>query len=304
VFILANVLRRPIIIFAETRATVGSVEQVSDLPGVYLPLLWEGAAQDHTNQSPICLSYAYGHFWALVHKAPAARVSYIPLVDEQGALLPVRLLTKEESRSPMRLLQSCLQMETVHDRDSTARAAGLSVGIPCAKMEHHRTAMADELLRGLAEAIAQRETEDKEMIRALQPAMPPQTPSHSPKHASPHASAHASASPGNSPKSDPYKIIAPPPAATAPQPPVKPERAVLTGSDAMLLAGSAGGKASSNTELAAVYAEDLKHYKTTEGAMKDTAGELPEGWKCRESNDGKMMYYNRAKGITSWERPT
>ena len=60
------------------------MRQVSDLPGVYLPLLWEGAAQEDTNRSPICLSYASGHFWALVQKAPQDKISRVPLIDEQG----------------------------------------------------------------------------------------------------------------------------------------------------------------------------------------------------------------------------
>ena len=57
-------------------------------------------------------------------------------------------------------------------------------------------------------------------------------------------------------------------------------------------------------ELKAAYTEDLKHYKTTEGQTRDEIGELPAGWKCRETHEGRLMYYNRGKNVTSWDRPS
>ncbi len=72
VFVLANILRRPIIIFGEGEASVGSVAQECDIFGIYLPLLWGFSPLnlDLIHKDPICLSFLYGHFCALVQKAP------------------------------------------------------------------------------------------------------------------------------------------------------------------------------------------------------------------------------------------
>ena len=50
-------------------------------------------------------------------------------------------------------------------------------------------------------------------------------------------------------------------------------------------------------------------YKTETGHTRDEYGELPAGWKCRETVDHKYMYYHRGAidgkpdGTTTWERP-
>lgn len=75
--------------------------------GVYLPLLWEASFCWHT---PIALAYTRGHFSALVsmdsvqpseagvwsNRSCDAHVTYLPLVDSEGRMLPVHFLTEQE----------------------------------------------------------------------------------------------------------------------------------------------------------------------------------------------------------------
>ena len=75
--------------------------------GVYLPLLWDSSFCWHT---PIALAYTRGHFSALVsmsssHTSEAgvwlnrscdSHVTYLPLVDSEGRMLPIHFLTEQE----------------------------------------------------------------------------------------------------------------------------------------------------------------------------------------------------------------
>lgn len=79
--------------------------------GIYLPLLWE---HSFCYKSPIALAYTRGHFSALVFiegdssDNTAAEASHLgsrhctshahwlPLVDQEGSLLPVHFLTRPE----------------------------------------------------------------------------------------------------------------------------------------------------------------------------------------------------------------
>ena len=78
-------------------------------PGVYLPLLWE---EDFCMKTPIALGYTRGHFSALVPMESLnernvgasssvdvnedTHVTYLPLVDHEGRLLPIHFQTVEE----------------------------------------------------------------------------------------------------------------------------------------------------------------------------------------------------------------
>jgi len=110
------VLRRPIIIYGESAVTVGGIEQESDMPGIYLPLLWENQPKvgAEISRSPICLSYGSGHFWALVQKAPSDQTSKVPLVNEKGQFLVVKfLLEREKWDDPKKTLRNYLDLEEV-----------------------------------------------------------------------------------------------------------------------------------------------------------------------------------------------
>ena len=75
--------------------------------GVYLPLLWDASFCWHT---PIALAYTRGHFSALVSMASSqtseagvwsnrscdSHVTYLPLVDSEGRMLPIHFLTEQE----------------------------------------------------------------------------------------------------------------------------------------------------------------------------------------------------------------
>lgn len=98
IFVLANVLRRPIIVYGlpkvRSYASGGTLAPCS-IPGIYLPLLW---TPDCVAKNPICLGYAGSHFTALVpddvydtRYRPA-----FPLCTRSGTALPVHFLLEEE----------------------------------------------------------------------------------------------------------------------------------------------------------------------------------------------------------------
>lgn len=79
--------------------------------GVYLPVLWE---QSFCWKNPLVLGYTRGHFSALVametdnsnelgaganvDSVDNFHVTYLPLVDYEGKLLPIHFLSAEEVR--------------------------------------------------------------------------------------------------------------------------------------------------------------------------------------------------------------
>lgn len=132
VFVLAHVMRRPIVVYgvdvvnsfrgealgyarfqgecprrrpqAFNRLAHSTISSV----GIYLPLLWE---PEFCSKSPLCLGYTRGHFSALVSVEPYSQrdhyicrepaddgedVTYLPLTDAEGKLLPVHFLTVDE----------------------------------------------------------------------------------------------------------------------------------------------------------------------------------------------------------------
>ncbi|XP_066936372.1 ubiquitin thioesterase ZRANB1-like [Clytia hemisphaerica] len=122
VFALAHILRRPIIIYAVkyVKGFKGESIDLARFEGVYLPMLWD---EDFTWKNPIALGYTRGHFSALVpmerpnyaNYAGAgahvewneddAHVTYLPMVDHEGHLMPVHFLTLDEVGQEEKLLQ-------------------------------------------------------------------------------------------------------------------------------------------------------------------------------------------------------
>ena len=88
--------------------------------GVYLPVLWE---QSFCWKNPLVLGYTRGHFSALVametdnsnelgaganvDSIDSVHVTYLPLVDYEGKLLPVHFLSAEEVRHCFVVLGKC-----------------------------------------------------------------------------------------------------------------------------------------------------------------------------------------------------
>ena len=104
-FVLANVLRRPIIMYAvpklRSHQTDGTLQKIN-FHGVYLPLLW---APDSCKKDPLPLAYHLGHFSALVviESAQQYRDGHLllPLSDYYSQRLPVRFILPVEDPDTM-----------------------------------------------------------------------------------------------------------------------------------------------------------------------------------------------------------
>ncbi|KAJ6652446.1 hypothetical protein lerEdw1_011564 [Lerista edwardsae] len=91
VFVLAHVLKRPIVVVADTMLRDSGGEAFAPIPfgGIYLPL---EVPAGKCHRSPLVLAYDQAHFSALVsmeQKQPAAEQAVIPLTDSEHRLLPV-----------------------------------------------------------------------------------------------------------------------------------------------------------------------------------------------------------------------
>ncbi|KAF3853744.1 hypothetical protein F7725_014432 [Dissostichus mawsoni] len=111
IFVLAHILRRPIIVYGVKyyKSFRGETLGYTRFQGVYLPLLWE---QSFCWKSPIALGYTRGHFSALVamendgydNRGAGANlntdddvtVTLLPLVDSERKLLHVHFLSAQE----------------------------------------------------------------------------------------------------------------------------------------------------------------------------------------------------------------
>nr|XP_008122714.2 PREDICTED: LOW QUALITY PROTEIN: OTU domain-containing protein 7B [Anolis carolinensis] len=91
VFVLAHVLKRPIVVVADTMLRDSGGEAFAPIPfgGIYLPL---EVPASKCHRSPLVLAYDQAHFSALVsmeQKEPSKEQAVIPLTDSEHKLLPV-----------------------------------------------------------------------------------------------------------------------------------------------------------------------------------------------------------------------
>ncbi|XP_072335350.1 ubiquitin thioesterase zranb1-B isoform X3 [Scyliorhinus torazame] len=111
IFVLAHILRRPIIVYGVKyyKSFRGETLGYTRFQGVYLPLLWE---QSFCWKSPIALGYTRGHFSALVamenvgydNRGAGANlntdddvnITFLPLVDSERKLLHIHFLSAHE----------------------------------------------------------------------------------------------------------------------------------------------------------------------------------------------------------------
>ena len=110
IFLLANVLRRPIIVYGVPKArsfSTGEAMQNINFQGVYLPLLW-GSQLCH--KPPLCLGYGMGHFTALVPYSNRQQQLVVPLTDNKGQCLPIRFLLQAEKQNTFSLLEQYLDV--------------------------------------------------------------------------------------------------------------------------------------------------------------------------------------------------
>ena len=121
VFVLANIIRRPIILYASPKIRSlqgGGTLQTCNFHGVYLPLLWDPTV---CKRDPLPLAYCGGHFSALVViEAPGQFKNgqfILPLVDSQGQQLPIKFTLPVEDH--MTLLRDYLDLIQTVYRDNS-----------------------------------------------------------------------------------------------------------------------------------------------------------------------------------------
>lgn len=116
VFVLCNVLCRPIIVYGpQTVGVHEDFDQPNEMVGIYLPLLWSPEeAADTAVKEPICLAYSSGHFWALV-PLDAVEAAKVPLVDSDCCPLPVKCLLASENREEQ--IEQWMEASTISHND-------------------------------------------------------------------------------------------------------------------------------------------------------------------------------------------
>lgn len=137
VFVLANVIRRPIIILGHSmvHSPTGEAVAENNFPGIYLPLLWHPSV---CVKSPIVLGYSNSHFSPLlgteIPKTDKRSLleSAVPLVTKESENLVIRFL-KEEEESHYDMLN--LYMDLVEINLTRSDAVHF---LPCAKLKYKK----------------------------------------------------------------------------------------------------------------------------------------------------------------------
>ncbi|KAL7640117.1 UNVERIFIED_CONTAM: hypothetical protein RMT77_009531 [Armadillidium vulgare] len=124
IFVLAHVLRRPVIVYGVkcVKSFRGEDLGFARFEGVYLPFLWENS---FCWKSPLALGYTRGHFSALVPMEPESldnigagaildtgdhQVVFLPLMTQDGKLLPVHFLTQAQIGCEEEILRSWMEV--------------------------------------------------------------------------------------------------------------------------------------------------------------------------------------------------
>ncbi|CAG2197947.1 A20 [Mytilus edulis] len=132
-YVLANILRRPIIVLASknVRSVYGNSVQECNISGIYLPLEWK---ENEIYPSPILIGYSMNHFVPLVTKQSLGRDNegelVVPLVLSDQTPLFVQFLLPEEEPLVQDLLKMYLKLKSV---PMTTQDSVLQ--IPVAKLE-------------------------------------------------------------------------------------------------------------------------------------------------------------------------
>ena len=119
IFVLANVLRRPVVMYAvpKMRSVQGATLQGVNFHGIYLPLLWDPHS---CKKDPLPLSFYGGHFSALVviDSPGQYRNGYLvlPLTDYYGQQLPIRFALPQED--PTSLMMDYLNLMQIQNHGS------------------------------------------------------------------------------------------------------------------------------------------------------------------------------------------
>nr|CCA62926.1 putative tumour necrosis factor-induced protein 3 [Fredericella sultana] len=135
VFALANMLRRPVIVYGSDSITNDKGEAIdrNRMVGIYLPLL---VLPESCTMSPIILFYGGNHFVPLLHldddAAEVHRVKAVPLCNKKLESLPVKFMKNSERVGHKQLLSKYLQ--TIELPLSSNSPSG-DASVPCAKMK-------------------------------------------------------------------------------------------------------------------------------------------------------------------------
>ena len=116
IFVLAHIIRRPIIVYSEQRMDISNYQLGSSsvliadderMDGIYLPLLWP---TEVCRKDPLALSFHSSHFASVVSSVQNQNVedteirgevvSKFPLVYENFSPINIRFLTEEEKNIP------------------------------------------------------------------------------------------------------------------------------------------------------------------------------------------------------------
>ena len=145
VFVLANVLRRPIIMYSAPKIRSiqgGGTLQKINFQGIYLPLLWD---PNNCGSYPLPLVYYSGHFSALsVIDSPSQyhEGSFVlPLDDYYGDSLPVKFILSTEDGNF--LCRNYLKLTQIYLQRSPYRTA---TSVTCAILEAKAPPYMQELI--------------------------------------------------------------------------------------------------------------------------------------------------------------
>ena len=124
VFVLANILQRPIIIVGEAylRSMTGDSIEPNDFVGIYLPLMWSPMM---CTPAPVVLAFLMDHFLPLSCRShspseTSSKVFAVPLVTAAMEPLRVHFLLPAEENSAHMLLQQYLQLTEVQSAGDVA----------------------------------------------------------------------------------------------------------------------------------------------------------------------------------------
>lgn len=128
IFVLANVLRRTIIVLSNDVQRGNYDEPLTPLnfPGIYLPLNWDPV---DCVKTPLVIGYSHGHFTAVVSFEDGVfdrgevvddsglKIHGVPLQQHNGKPLPVHFLLQDEEDIDDGLIRQYLDCTRIHHRD-------------------------------------------------------------------------------------------------------------------------------------------------------------------------------------------
>jgi hypothetical protein len=108
-FLLSNVIRRPIILYADKSS------MLQGLGGIYFPWLWIDKLQDDEKfKNPLSILYYENHYSLIVPTEPEG---YYPIVNEEGNLLPIRFIPPNLKNKDTRdILKRLTNLKNIQDK--------------------------------------------------------------------------------------------------------------------------------------------------------------------------------------------